>query len=108
MGGDYKNAASLFSKQCLITIGYNFVPIPGAMGISDYLMLDGYSRIMSSDMAYKIEMIGRGITFYICVLICGIITLAGYLIGKKKADIVHAGYNYKAEKQKRKKIWHTD
>ena len=46
LGGDKSLMPAVFSKQCLITIGYNFVPIPGGMGISDYLMIDGFNDIM--------------------------------------------------------------
>lgn len=81
-GGAKDLMASVFSRQCLITIGYNFVPIPGGMGISDYLMIDGFCSIMEESVAYSVELISRGITFYICVTISGIITLVGYLIGK--------------------------
>ena len=84
LGGDISLMPAVFSKQCLITIGYNFVPIPGGMGISDYLMIDGFNDIMESSMAYSVELISRGLTFYICVLISGIITLTGYLISKRK------------------------
>lgn len=84
LGGDQSLMPTVFSKQCLITMGYNFVPIPGGMGISDYLMIDGFDGIMGSAMAYSVELISRGLTFYICVLISGIITLTGYLIGNRK------------------------
>jgi uncharacterized protein (TIRG00374 family) len=83
-GGNIRLASSVFSGQCLINIGYNYVPIPGGMGVSDYLMLDGFRNIMGTDMAYQVEMISRGITFYLCVIVCGIITLAGYLIRRRK------------------------
>lgn len=83
-GGDGKLWSLLFSKQCLITIGYNYVPIPGALGIADYLMIDGFSSIMSKDMAFNLDMISRGLTFYICVILSGVITLIGYLKGRKK------------------------
>ena len=76
-----------------MTIGYNFVPIPGAMGVSDYLMLDGFTRVMERVMAFRIEMLSRGITFYICVALSGIITLIGYIAGKDRNHIV-------ADKQK--------
>ena len=79
MGGQCKYASLLFSKQCLITIGYNYVPIPGALGIADYLMIDGFSSIMSKDAAFTLDMLSRGLTFYICVTISGLITLTVYL-----------------------------
>ena len=79
LGGKLNMAGLLFSKQCLITIGYNYVPIPGALGIADYLMIDGFSGIMAKDAAFELDMISRGMSFYICVTISGIITLIGYL-----------------------------
>lgn len=86
LGGDRRNSFVIFAKQCLITIGCNFVPIPGAMGISDYLMIDGFTELMGWETAFSTEMISRGITFYICVAVCGLITLIGYLAGRKKND----------------------
>lgn len=84
LGGNGKISRLLFSKQCLITIGYNYVPIPGALGIADYLMIDGFSSIIPEGLAYELDMISRGLTFYICVTLSGIITLIGYLKGRKK------------------------
>lgn len=84
LGGTARKAVHVFSKQCLITVGYNFIPIPGAMGVSDFLMLDGFTKAMSRDMAFQVEMISRGITFYLCVLLCGILTMLGYIFGRKK------------------------
>lgn len=83
LGGKALDALRLFTSQCLITIGYNFVPVPGAMGIADYLMVDGFSGIMSREAAFELEMLSRGLTFYICVSISGVITLIGYLIRRR-------------------------
>lgn len=86
LGGEKVKMALVFSKQCLVTIGYNFVPIPGGMGISDYLMLDGFCQMMDRQMAYNVELISRGITFYICVSVSGIITLIGFLYRRSNHD----------------------
>ena len=86
VGGETTKLAELFSKQCFVTIGYNFIPIPGGMGISDYLMIDGFNRMMGEQMAYSVEMISRGISFYICVSLSGLITLIGYFIWRKKKN----------------------
>ena len=83
LGGSTKDWIVLFSKQSLITIGYSFVPLPGAMGVADYLMLQGFSEMMGKDLAFNLEMLSRGITFYICVTISGLVTLAGYLIKRR-------------------------
>lgn len=84
LGGKASNMAAVFSKQCLVTIGYNFVPVPGGIGISDYLMLDGFGGIMGDQLSYSVELISRSITFYICVAVSGIITLIGYFVGRNK------------------------
>ena len=84
LGGGPGDSIKLFSKQCLITIGYNFVPLPGAMGVADYLMLNGFSELMGKDMAFHLEMLSRGMTFYICVSVSGLITFVGYLVKRRK------------------------
>ena len=84
LGGNSRDSITLFSKQCLITIGYNFVPIPGAMGIADYMMIDGFSNIMTHEAALLLDMVSRAVSFYICVTISGLITLGGYLWKKRE------------------------
>ena len=83
-GNALGNAFVLFSKQCLVTIGFNFVPIPGAMGVADYLMVDAFTSITGREAAFELEMLSRAITFYICVAVSGILTLIGYLIRRRK------------------------
>ena len=86
LGGNRSDMVTVFAKQCLVTIGYNCIPIPGGMGISDFLMIDGFTPVMGESMAYSVELISRGITFYICVAISGLITLAAYIWRKHKDD----------------------
>ncbi|MBQ7521280.1 MAG: flippase-like domain-containing protein [Clostridia bacterium] len=87
LGGNLRDSSLIFSKQCLITVGYNLIPIPGAMGVADYLMIDGFSEIMGRNAAFGLEMLSRGLTFYICVSVSGVITLVGYIIKRKKKTI---------------------
>jgi len=78
------NAVSIFASQCLITIGFNVIPVPGAMGIADFLMVDGFTGIVGREEAFKMDMMSRGLSFYICVAISGIITLFGYIMLKRR------------------------
>ena len=82
--GTGANAVSIFASQSLITIGFNVIPVPGAMGIADFLMVDGFTSIVGRDEAFRLDMMSRGLTFYICVAISGIITLLGYIILKRR------------------------
>ncbi len=77
----------IFASQCLINIGFNTVPVPGAMGVADYLMVDGYSSLMETEEAMRLEMLSRGFQFYICVAVSGLFMLICYLIMKKKRGI---------------------
>ncbi len=84
MGGNASTAPMVFASQCLITIGFNCVPVPGAMGVADFLMIDGFSKLMTRDDAFRLEMLSRGISFYICVIVSGIIMLFGYIMLRRR------------------------
>ena len=80
-----KNSLDIFAIQSYTILGAAYVPIPGGMGISDYLMFDGFDGMMGEQMALNVELISRGITFYVCVTASGIFTLIGYFWGKHKS-----------------------
>ena len=58
--------------QSFAVIGSNCVPIPGAMGVADYLMLDGFEAFLPPDLVVSMELLSRSISFYACVLLCGL------------------------------------
>lgn len=82
-GGSYEHIGKLWALQCYAVLGSNSVPIPGAMGVSDYLMLDGFKLIMNAQSAANLELLSRGLSFYVCVILCGVITVIKYLRQKK-------------------------
>ena len=86
LGGSGENAGKLFASQCLVVLGYSPVPIPGAMGVADFLMLDAFTGLgfIAVEEAFRLEMLSRGLTFYICVAASGIITLLGYALLHKR------------------------
>jgi len=86
LGGAMGNAGRLFACQCLVVTGYAPVPIPGAMGVADFLMVDAYACLgfLAMEEAIRLEMLSRGLSFYICVAISGLFTLAGTLLMRKK------------------------
>ena len=55
------------------------MPIPGGMGVADYLMLDGYQQLFGKDAAFLLEMLSRSLSFYMCVLTGGLTVLIAYL-----------------------------
>lgn len=85
-GNSLSDIFALYSVQTLVAIGATFIPIPGAMGVTDYLMISGYSSIMGSAMALNLELVSRGISFYCCTLIAGIVTFIRFVLLKKKVN----------------------
>ena len=74
-GGALSQAPRLFAMQSSVVIGASCIPIPGAMGVTDFLMLDGFSSLMDAQQAANLEILARLTSFYICILLCGIIVL---------------------------------
>lgn len=67
-----------FVAQGFVVLGSNSVPIPGAVGAADYLFIDGFGHLVGDSVS--IELLSRGISFYCCIIVCGLITLAAYLL----------------------------
>lgn len=87
--GHVKDIVPLLIIQIFVVLGSNSIPIPGAMGVADYLMLDGFKSLMSSQAAANLEILSRSLSFYICIIFCGITAAVNYFIRKKRNN--HAG-----------------
>lgn len=71
--------------QNYTVLGSNCIPIPGAMGVADYIMLDGYDQILQiHGVKAELELLCRAVSFYGCIVLCGIILIVGYVIRKKR------------------------
>lgn len=75
--------ARLFATQIYVVLGSNSMPVPGAMGVADYLMLNGYMELMTKEQAYRLELLSRGLSFYTCMLLSMLVTAAGYFLLKQ-------------------------
>ena len=80
------NAVKVFVLQSCTVLGSNCIPIPGAMGVSDYLMLDCFGRVPVPSGAGNLELLSRAVSFYFCILICGIAMLAKFYIIKRRRN----------------------
>ena len=70
-------AYTAFATQGYVVMGSNSVPIPGAVGAADYLFIDGFDTLVQDPIS--IELLSRGISFYCCIIVCGLLTLGAYL-----------------------------
>ena len=84
-GYGFETAKKVWHIQNYTVLGSNCIPVPGAMGVADYIMLDGYSLIPEvRGIEAEMELICRGISFYGCIFICGTILLVGFMSRKIK------------------------
>ena len=83
-GGEVSKSVDIWAVQCYTVIGSNAVPIPGAMGVSDYIMLDGFGKIIPFQDAVNFELLSRSLSFYVCVALCGLTVLIKYLLQRKQ------------------------
>lgn len=84
-GGDINHIFDIWSIESFVISGSYCIPIPGAIGVSDYLMLNGFKTLMAENVAVNLELIGRGISFYCCIIVCGVTILAKYLLLKRRS-----------------------
>ena len=74
----------LLATQIYVVLGSNCVPIPGGVGVTDYLMLNGYKQLMEKTQAYQLEILSRGLSFYVCIFVSMATVAIGYLVLRKQ------------------------
>ncbi len=62
-GGSGENAGTVFASQCFTTIGSFGIPIPGGMGVADYLLYNGMRSFMDRESAQQLELLARSFSF---------------------------------------------
>lgn len=83
-GGIAEKAADVWALQSYVVIGSYCMPIPGAVGVSDYILLRGFELNGLASDPVSLELFCRSLSFYCCVLLCGIIVLVQYFVYKKR------------------------
>ncbi len=83
-GASFADAVKLFVYQGFTVIGAYCLPVPGGMGVTDYMMLDGFKNLMDESAAVNLELTSRALSFYSCVLICGVMILVQYFIIRRR------------------------
>lgn len=81
-GGEVSKAFDVFVNQIYVLVGANCVPIPGAMGVTDYLMLDSFKGLGIGNPEF-LELFSRSLSFYMCIIICGLTVLFSYIATSK-------------------------
>ena len=79
-GGSSELISEIGVSQSMVVLGSNTVPIPGAMGVIDYLLVDAFGDYMDASTAINLDLFSRAVSFYFCVLLCGLVFLARLII----------------------------
>lgn len=87
INGDAALASKVWFVQSFVTIGTYSVPIPGGVGVADYLLIDGLHSFFSESMSVNLELISRGVSFYVCLIISALTVLMGIIFTVKKRDL---------------------
>ena len=53
----------------------------------DYLMLDGFENFLPADLVVSMELLSRSLSFYICVLLCGVFVF--FMSARKRKGALH-------------------
>ena len=85
-GGEAALMFSVAAVEVFSILGYCFIPIPGSMGIADYMLLNGLGQIVGEAGATNLEMLSRGISFYLCILVCAVTIAVAYIRRRIKAN----------------------
>ena len=80
MHGKLSDGLMVFAIQTYVIMGSNFIPVPGAVGISEFLMYFGYTMLLTDEAAYSLAILGRGISYYTCTIISMITVIIGYIL----------------------------
>lgn len=82
------DVGKVVSIQIFVIIGAYVIPIPGAIGITDYIMIDGYKSLFDARHAVNLELLSRTISFYACVFLCGILTLLKFILVSRRKKVI--------------------
>ena len=91
MHGRHADGPRLFAIQTYVVLGSNFIPVPGAVGISEYIMYFGYLMLLDGESSYTLALLSRGMTFYTCCAISILTVLLGYAqlkLTEKKGGVI--------------------
>lgn len=83
-GGSMSNLADVTAVSCLVLVGVYSLPVPGGMGVADYLLLSGLCQIEDIASTANLALFSRGISFYSCILITIIILIIGYALQERR------------------------
>ncbi|MGN0822560.1 MAG: YbhN family protein, partial [Candidatus Gallimonas sp.] len=93
--------AELFAMQAFVTLGYNSIPLPGGVGAFEYLYLNIFCLRFENAFILSAMMVTRAISYYLCMAVSGVATLAyhAFLMRKKPSEAADCANGERSEKE---------
>ena len=73
-------AIDAFCMQMMVSVGSYCIPLPGSVGVADYMALDGLGSFAADPV--NLELLARSVSFYACILLCALALLISYILRK--------------------------
>lgn len=78
------NIFKIVSMQAIVYTSTSGIPLPGAVGISESNFIIMFKNIFSQDIATSAMLLSRGVSFYLIVIISGVIVIVNEISRKEK------------------------
>lgn len=75
--------ARMLGVQALLTLATGCLPLPGAAGAAEGAFLRGFAAFFGPGLALPAVLVSRGISFYLPLLLTGLVTLALRLVPRR-------------------------
>lgn len=78
----------ILSLQVVIAITVDTLPLPGGVGVSEAMFFLLYTKVYNPDFIMPAMVLTRGISFYLMILVCGIVTMGYHIISVKPSKVL--------------------
>lgn len=78
----------ILALQVVISITVDSLPLPGAVGVTEGMFFLLYRIVYKASVIAPAMLLTRGITFYFCLLLCGIVTIVNQVLTVKPQGIL--------------------
>lgn len=72
------------SLQTMIAAGADMMPVPGGMGVSEYMFREIFAPIFGESLVLPGMILSRGLSYYTQLIICGVMTVVSSFVLRDK------------------------
>lgn len=80
--------AEIVILQSVISISVDMLPLPGGSGIAEHLFKIAFGSIFTGELLLPAMVLSRGISYYVQLLLCGVMTIVAHFYFREKQDKV--------------------